>query len=817
MNSSSDYQKGYEEGYDLGSEQGYSDGHEQGCEVGLESTRFEEMLENYGPPDDLEESEISEEFSDDESSDYQQGFHARLMHKRNIVRDVIGPVILMVVYSSTAWGANVLSNEHFKVRLSGRGVESLKRMHDPQDVEFIAPGKTIGPTRVKYSVADGPVKMLEAVDCKWQKEHGREHDGYVSVTGRCDQLAVKTRIFLRGKKMVWEVVVENISSQPIEALDVALPLPMNTIYEKGVSVHEHFTRRLFKHGHIAGSASFLFWLPVGGEGDSLVMLCDRRTHLEYFAEASSSYSRGGTNYEVYIHSKAEGERKSGGTWRQKHTSLKLAAGEKKVYGFHLLWADGYNDIREVLYKNGGFDIRVAPGMVIPRDLSARFSLGTTNSIQEIVPEFPAKTTVKYLGETAKDRHVYEADFTRLGENMLTVFYDNGRSMPMEFFVTESLETVIKKRASFIVESQQHRDRSKWYDGLFSLWDMRKEPGQNLLGPDNLSGQHMYAVAGGDDPSSGKAVFLSEKNIAYPDAKEIAAIEYYLENFVWGKLQRTDKESPYPFGIYGSGTWKLNREATRDPIDEGISRPGHGGSQCRMWRTFDYTHYILLYYNMYRISKQNPGMARYLEPEEYLERAFGTAKAFFEVPYNIRMEGGWAFTGWTDWAYKIGNFHEKYLLPLIEALECEGYDKRADYLRSEWEKKVKFFLYDDEYPWISEMPVDSTAYESTYTIAKYSMAQELKPDHRLWKDKNTGKWYSHPEIDPAIHKRFMERQLLANLACRGWLETSYYYLGSDFRGLGSAGYSLSYMSQMGGWAVLDYALCFANEPADYLRL
>ena len=237
----------------------------------------------------------------------------------------------------------------------------------------------------------------------------------------------------------------------------------------------------------------------------------------------------------------------------------------------------------------------------------------------------------------------------------------------------------------------------------------------------------------------------------------------------------------------------------------------------MWRTFDYTHYILLYYNMYRISKQNPGMARYLEPEEYLERAFGTAKAFFEVPYNIRMEGGWAFTGWTDWAYKIGNFHEKYLLPLIEALECEGYDKRADYLRSEWEKKVKFFLYDDEYPWISEMPVDSTAYESTYTIAKYSMAQELKPDHRLWKDKNTGKWYSHPEIDPAIHKRFMERQLLANLACRGWLETSYYYLGSDFRGLGSAGYSLSYMSQMGGWAVLDYALCFANEPADYLRL
>jgi hypothetical protein len=51
--------------------------------------------------------------------------------------------------------------------------------------------------------------------------------------------------------------------------------------------------------------------------------------------------------------------------------------------------------------------------------------------------------------------------------------------------------------------------------------------------------------------------------------------------------------------------------------------------------------------------------------------------------------------------------------------------------------------------------------------------------------------------------------------RGWLETTYYQLGSDYRG--SMTYLLSYMSQMGGWAVLDYALHFASEPADYLRL
>ena len=51
--------------------------------------------------------------------------------------------------------------------------------------------------------------------------------------------------------------------------------------------------------------------------------------------------------------------------------------------------------------------------------------------------------------------------------------------------------------------------------------------------------------------------------------------------------------------------------------------------------------------------------------------------------------------------------------------------------------------------------------------------------------------------------------------RGWIETTYYQLGSDYRG--SLSYLLSYMSQMGGWSILDYGLHFAKDPTDYLRL
>jgi hypothetical protein len=60
-------------------------------------------------------------------------------------------------------------------------------------------------------------------------------------------------------------------------------------------------------------------------------------------------------------------------------------------------------------------------------------------------------------------------------------------------------------------------------------------------------------------------------------------------------------------------------------------------------------------------------------------------------------------------------------------------------------------------------------------------------------------------------------MAANIFCRGSIEPAYYYLGSDYRGGGGDRYTLTYMSQMGGWSVLDYALEFAADPAPYLRL
>ena len=106
---------------------------------------------------------------------------------------------------------------------------------------------------------------------------------------------------------------------------------------------------------------------------------------------------------------------------------------------------------------------------------------------------------------------------------------------------------------------------------------------------------------------------------------------------------------------------------------------------------------------------------------------------------------------------------------------------------------------------SEYAFDSTGFEATHALARYALAHADQPG-----ENKTG-------IPLENAQRFMQAQLASNIFCRGWLEPAYYYLGSDYRGGGGNSFTLSYMSQMGGWSVLDYALNYAPHADWYLRL
>ncbi len=422
-------------------------------------------------------------------------------------------------------------------------------------------------------------------------------------------------------------------------------------------------------------------------------------------------------------------------------------------------------------------------MTVPSDLFTQLALRTKQKIDAVESEFPDSTRLKSLGAKDDLTHLYQVAFSKLGENRLKIRYGDGRHVFLEFFCTEPIETLIKKRAAFIARCQ-HRDPAKWYNGLISEWNMETHV---LLGPDNydrIRGFRIYEVSC-DDPGLCKPAFLAAKNAEYPLQNEVDALDYYIQHFVWGGLQRTTDET-YSYGIYGIPDWKKNRDS---------KDPGRNGKQ-HLWRIYDYPHIVVMYFGMYRVAKYHPQIRTALTAKEYLERAYGTALALFTVPKEI--------TGWE--AYGTGLYNELVIPDLIDELQTAGMNAEADRLRGHWERKVRTFVNDKPDLFQSEYPFDSTGFEATHALAKYAVKHADPPG-------------SEKKIRVSQEKaqEFMENQIAANIFCRGWLEPAYYLLGSDYRASAGNSYTLSYMSQMGGWGVLDYALYYARDPAPYIRL
>lgn len=704
-------------------------------------------------------------------------------------------VIGLLLFSIGCVKAQQLQNDYWKVLYNSRGIYHMGSVKDTLCANLLK--NELGDILLSYKVENGKWLQLKA---------GKRHCDSVPVrqmvsyrdTAIGDALVLAQTFCLEGDLLHWHLEVENRCPLPVEIGDLAFHFPWCA---GGETPEDIFERAFTKHAFISGDASFLYFTRFGGMAPYFMMVVDPGTKLEYYDISDKD-----RKYRAYIYSAKSGKREIRGTWRQEHTAGQLQPagqnGDRLTFGFTFQIAWSYQEMRDRLYVSRSIDTRVVPGMTLPQGQKARFALRTRCHIDSIQSEFPRQTTLCYLGEKVPDSHIYEVTFERLGENKLTVYFDGSRKTYLEFFSCESPEVLVKKRSAFLVDHQQFRDSSKWYNGLYGVYDMKNG---ELRGPDNpdIYDEVLTYFLTSDDPVLGKAPFLASKNVVFPDGKEIASLEYYLENFVWGKLQRTGDEHPYPYGVYGTPDWYVNRhpELRKTQTEYKLDR-------MRVWRTYDYAHMIMLWYEMYRIAKLYPEKSRYLDAWGYLDRAYHTAKAYFVYPMELLGEYYETF--------KWGCYNERVIPELIRSLEKEGRRREAGELRREWEKKAKYFIYDDRYPYRSEYAVDRTAFESTYALAVYACEHDMKPDEQLWFDKNTGRWYSHPEVSREKARDFMERQHYANLSSRGVLENQWFMLGSDFFH-SSDGSLHSYMARMGGGSILDYGLRYASSPYDWIQL
>lgn len=686
-------------------------------------------------------------------------------------------------FTTTAGSGTIdMSNDYFDLSfdMSQGGFVDMKRVGDSFETNFLSnPGWVVGDVDMTYRIGGGGWQDARTYSSDDNRDIDFSQDGskimiditYPTASGDSAGIGdfeVSEHWVLDGNNLTLDVDIENTTGSTLELGDLAFMLPFNSNYD-GLNTETIQKKTTLRHAFLSGHASHSYWTRVNGVEPYVVMTTPGSdTRFEYWDNVDDD-----RDFKAFVYSGVTGPA-TAGTWRQAHTSKVLGVGESLNLQLNFTWANSLGEVRDVLYEDGDIDIECVPGMTVPQDTYALVKLRTKHSIDSIVAEFPGDTTITYMGEPQTDTHIYKVEFSRIGENLLTVNHNSGEQTILEFCSTEPIETLYKKRANHMATYEQVKNPLVWYDGLFGEWDMRYGV---LRTPDDNDGMDinwwMYVITC-DDPGNAHVPYLAGKNVHYPVQAEIDAVEYYLEHYLWGGMQYTDTEYS-PYGILGVVTWERNR----------LNDPDH------FWRVFDYPHIVMAYYHMYEIAKEYPDMVNYLDADGYLLRAYNTAYKYFNVA--------------NGWGYEVGTYNEVVYVDLMESLREEGYNSQADALEVEWDKKVKFFVFDKEYPYISEYAMDSTAFESTHALVRWAKENGLDPDPE------------HPVIDPAQIETFMHGQMKANLAVRGCIEPAFYTYGSDYRVYGQRRYTLSYMSQMGGWAVLDYGLNWTDDPIEYIRL
>ena len=676
-------------------------------------------------------------------------------------------------------GTETLVSDAFNVAIS-RNTGGVYQLGNASDV----------PTCTNYVMNPTSRPAFDVNDSRWVGDVTMKVDGAARITGLSDDIRTVSRTAdgvqvaydgeaantngIRGFSLTedyaltgssgdvldWSFTIENTSSGQMEVEDLAIPMLMNSWWNGGdqTGIYE---QNVARHSFVAEDGSYAYWQRPNGEGPYLVMVPESGTSLEFRDKARIGEGPFAENdpaweglVEFAVHSKALQPARAGKVEGYlPATSLTLEPGQSQTYGFTFRWANDYSDLRNVLYDAGVVDVVSLPGMVIPEDQRATLAVRAKDGIDSVVGEDGKDVTVSPLGDR-NGYSLYELDFGQLGASQVTVTYGGDRKSVLQYYSTNSVGELIDSHADFLVDNQQAKT-TRGYDGAFLQWDMSTQ--KQITWDDYPGGGWKQWMAGGsDDQGLSPALYLAEKNLIAPDQDQVAAIDYYIDNFLLGYLQSRTENGERTWQIY---RWYDGNDET--PNDQGI------------WRAYNYTHVANTYYTMYRVKTAYPALTTSFTAKEYLEMAYHTLDAMFhKIPLPTPIG---------DAAHTLGLMGEGTYPELLDALRDEGLATEADELNSLVEAKSSI-LFAEEYPFASEASIDTTGFEANYTMAKM---------------------FDNPEM--------VEKVQNASMAARG-LQPLWYYYGSDNRHMGESWWNLGYETHLGAWQQQDYLLNYADPDS-----
>jgi len=484
----------------------------------------------------------------------------------------------------------------------------------------------------------------------------------------------------------WQIALTNTGSQAIELGDVGLPLAFNEYwFQQNDVIYE--TRTVY-HSFTGNNSSYVTVQRPSGVGPFLLMTPDATTGagFEYMdnwvksEHAGSAWAAGGgtpgwpNGLDVfYIHSNQIKHTNRG---YLPNTSLNLAAGASKTYGFKFFKVASHADVQQKLYDEGLIDVTAVPGMMFATDMTAKFDLHTQKPITAVTPQYPAETTVTSLGAATAGHNLYQLQLKHLGPNNVTVTYGTGETTTLQFYALEPLDAALQRHATFMVDHTVAA--SGTLKGVFDDWLMDSKKVRGATGGGGW----------GDDWGWTHGEFLAEKNAQSPVASEVTALDNYLDA-VWGNaIDHTSfivQDWWCPAGT--SATNIMN---------------------CYYNRAFAYPHAFNTYFSMYKVASLYPKLVTYhSSADDYLLRAYNILHAL----YSGNGDAGTGYMG------------EQTLPDIMQALTDGGHATEAAFVQTTINRLHSAFK-GSPYPYGSEYSYDNTGEEAVYMAAKQNADTDI---------------------------------------------------------------------------------------------
>lgn len=445
--------------------------------------------------------------------------------------------------------------------------------------------------------------------------------------------------------------------------------------------------------YIGQDAGYVQVTPLLGTLPPLVVLPIGKSPLEgwrFLNESTSDFPFYQSQtfeglYEWQFHTLAYAENEwSGVTPWNTPTSATLQPGQSRTYGIQFRMAPSIREIESTVQSAGNPLAVGIPGYIVPADTAAKLFLSHTSRVKSISVSPPGALAWSPNSDAAKNSVWKGYDITPhgWGRARLSIIYADGRLQTVHYYLTKGSTTTVSNLGSFLTTSQWFNSTTDPFKRSPSIISYDREVDSIVL-----NDPRAWIPGLSDEAGAGSWLAAAMKQYAQPNAVEVAKLETFINQTLWGSLQNPDGSVKkvrlqllcvfallisiqsvfffqpdiepgyfYPSSIDWTQWWSWN-EAESFAVD----------------RAYDYIHVTAAYWALYRVARNYPSLVKIHDWQWYLNQAVLTV--------NFMTNGT---VGFVD----DGLMGETVLVNLLEDLKREGQTDNANLIESRMRSRAR---------------------------------------------------------------------------------------------------------------------------------